>query len=152
MSGAQMVGLKTKWFQHRRLWTGHQCCRWPIEPISPAYRGEVAARYRYVDGAGEIGIIASITEPFCRDCHRARLSADGKLHTCLFSGLGWDVLGELRREGAGESLTNYIANIWGDRSDRYSDERAGRDRADKVCGEAGNELLRGVNCPSKVGG
>ncbi|HZP59540.1 MAG TPA: GTP 3',8-cyclase MoaA, partial [Opitutaceae bacterium] len=69
---------------------------WPLEPLAPAYRGEVAARYRYADGRGEIGLISSVTEPFCRDCHRARLSADGKLYTCLFASLGWDVLGALR--------------------------------------------------------
>jgi cyclic pyranopterin phosphate synthase len=60
--------------------------RWPLEPVGPAYRGEVAARYRYVDGRGEIGLISSVTEPFCRDCHRARLSADGRFFTCLFAG------------------------------------------------------------------
>ncbi len=97
--------------------------RWPIEAIAPAYRGEVAARYRYSDGAGEIGIIASITEPFCRDCHRARLSADGKLHKCLFSALGWDVLSELRKGANYDKLTQFIADIWGKRRDRYSDER-----------------------------
>lgn len=106
--------------------------RWPIEPISPAYRGEVAARYRYLDGAGEIGIIASITEPFCRDCHRARLSADGKLHTCLFSALGWDVLGKLREGLSDEDLTHYISGIWGKRQDRYSDERAERTANDSL--------------------
>lgn len=100
--------------------------RWPLEPVAPAYRGEVAARYRYVDGSGEVGIIASITEPFCRDCHRARLSADGKLHTCLFSAGGWDVLGELRKGSDHESLTRFIGQIWGNRADRYSDERADR--------------------------
>ena len=99
---------------------------WPIEPVSPAYRGEVAARYRYRDGAGEIGIIASITEPFCRDCHRARISADGKLHTCLFSALGWDVLGKYRELNNLQSLVAYVAGIWGQRQDRYSDERAER--------------------------
>ncbi len=101
--------------------------RWPIEPITPAYRGEVAARYRFIDGSGEIGIIASITEPFCRDCHRARLSADGKMHTCLFSALGWDVLGKWRGGCSHEELVGYIAGIWGRRVDRYSDERAERD-------------------------
>ena len=70
--------------------------KWPLEAVGPAYRGEVASRYRYVDGRGEIGLISSVTEPFCRDCHRARLSADGKLFTCLFASLGWDVLGALR--------------------------------------------------------
>jgi cyclic pyranopterin phosphate synthase len=106
--------------------------KWSIEPIAPAYRGEVAARYRYTDGAGEIGIIASITEPFCRDCHRARLSADGKLHTCLFSALGWDVLSELRKGAAGDSLTRYISGIWAGRADRYSDERSEREARGEV--------------------
>ena len=100
--------------------------RWPIEPVSPAYRGEVASRYRYNDGMGEIGIIASITEPFCRDCHRARLSADGKLHTCLFSSLGWDVLGKYRETKDMKVLEEYLTQVWGGRRDRYSDERAER--------------------------
>ena len=65
--------------------------RWPLEPIEPAYPGEVATRYRYLDGAGEIGIIASVTQPFCGDCTRARLSADGKLYTCLFAAAGHDL-------------------------------------------------------------
>lgn len=97
---------------------------WPLEPVGPAYRGEVAARYRYRDGAGEIGLISSITEPFCRDCHRARLSADGKLYTCLFTALGWDVLGCLRSGADDEALRAYVARIWASRVDRYSDERA----------------------------
>jgi cyclic pyranopterin phosphate synthase len=97
---------------------------WPLEPIGPAYRGEVAARYRYVDGRGEIGLIRSVTEPFCRDCHRARLSADGKLYTCLFASLGWDVLGCLRAGADDAELENFLARIWRGRLDRYSDERA----------------------------
>ena len=97
---------------------------WPIEPANPAYRGEVAARYRYVDGRGEIGLISSVTEPFCRDCHRARLSADGKLYTCLFASLGWDVLGCLRAGADGAELAGYVRRIWAGRLDRYSDERA----------------------------
>jgi len=97
---------------------------WPLEPIGPAYRGEVAARYRYRDGRGEIGLISSVTEPFCRDCHRARLSADGKLYTCLFASLGWDVLGALRAGANGAELENFLARIWRGRLDRYSDERA----------------------------
>ena len=97
---------------------------WPLEPVGPAYRGEVAARYRYRDGRGEIGLISSVTEPFCRDCHRARLSADGKLFTCLFASLGWDIL-DCLRAGAGEAeLENFVARIWRGRVDRYSDERA----------------------------
>jgi GTP 3',8-cyclase len=97
---------------------------WPIEPASPAYRGEVAARYRYLDGRGEIGLISSVTEPFCRDCHRARLSADGKLYTCLFASLGWDVLGCLRAGADDAELAGYVRRIWAGRLDRYSDERA----------------------------
>ncbi len=97
---------------------------WVLIPAGPLYRGEVAARYRYADGRGEIGVISSVTEPFCKDCNRARLSADGKLHTCLFTGLGWDVLGKLRG-GAGEAeLAEFLRGIWGARADRYSDERA----------------------------
>ncbi len=98
--------------------------RWPLEPIGPAYRGEVAARYRYKDGKGEIGLISSVTEPFCRDCHRARLSADGKLYTCLFASLGWDVLGCLRAGADASGLEHYLKRIWHGRLDRYSDERA----------------------------
>jgi cyclic pyranopterin phosphate synthase len=98
--------------------------RWPLEPAAPAYRGEVAARYRYRDGRGEIGLISSVTEPFCRDCHRARLSADGKIFTCLFSALGWDVLGALRAGADDAELARYVARVWGGRLDRYSDERA----------------------------
>ena len=98
--------------------------RWPIEPIGPAYRGEVAARYRYLDGKGEVGLISSVTEPFCRDCHRARLSADGKLYTCLFASLGWDVLGCLRAGAGDAELSRFIRRVWEGRLDRYSDERA----------------------------
>lgn len=97
---------------------------WPIEPAGPAYRGEVAARYRYRDGRGEIGLISSVTEPFCRDCHRARLSADGKFYTCLFASLGWDVLGCLRAGADDAELARYLTRIWSGRLDRYSDERA----------------------------
>jgi GTP 3',8-cyclase len=99
--------------------------RWPLEPVGPAYRGEVAARYRYADGRGEIGIISSVTEPFCRDCNRARLSADGKLFTCLFASEGSDLLGLLRSGSDDQALSNFVAGIWGARRDRYSDERAG---------------------------
>jgi cyclic pyranopterin phosphate synthase len=97
---------------------------WPLDPVGPAYRGEVAARYRYRDGRGEIGLISSVTEPFCRDCHRARLSADGRLYTCLFASLGWDVLGCLRAGADEPELAQFVARIWRGRGDRYSDERA----------------------------
>jgi cyclic pyranopterin phosphate synthase len=98
--------------------------RWPLEPVGQAYRGEVAARYRYADGSGEIGLIGSVTEPFCRDCHRARLSADGKVFTCLFTSLGWDLLGALRAGADDAELIAYLARVWSGRLDRYSDERA----------------------------
>jgi cyclic pyranopterin phosphate synthase len=98
--------------------------KWPIEPVSPSYRGEVASRYRYTDGKGEIGIISSVTEPFCKDCHRARLSADGQLFTCLFAAKGHDVLGTIRSGASDEQLAEFIGNIWRGRHARYSDERA----------------------------
>ena len=98
--------------------------RWPLEAAAPAYRGEVASRYRYKDGAGEIGLISSVTEPFCSDCHRARLSADGRLFTCLFASLGGDILGCLRAGAGLEELKGYLARVWGGRTDRYSDERS----------------------------
>lgn len=100
--------------------------RWPLEAAGPKYRGEVAARYRYLDGGGEIGLISSITEPFCRDCNRARLSADGKLFTCLFASVGWDLKTALRNGATDADLDAYLRRVWGGRTDRYSDERAER--------------------------
>jgi cyclic pyranopterin phosphate synthase len=99
--------------------------RWPIEPVVRAYRGEVAARYRYLDGGGEVGIVSSVTEPFCKDCNRARLSADGKVFTCLFASSGHDALARVRSGASDEELSAFIAGVWGARTDRYSDERAG---------------------------
>ncbi len=99
--------------------------KWPLEAVGPGYRGEVATRYRYRDGRGQIGIISSVTEPFCRDCNRARLSADGKLYTCLFASLGWDVLGHLRGGADDAEMQRFLTQIWSGRTDRYSDERAG---------------------------
>jgi cyclic pyranopterin phosphate synthase len=98
---------------------------WPLEAVGPAYRGEVAARYRYADGRGEIGIVSSVTEPFCRDCNRARLSADGKLFTCLFAAEGRDVLGLVRSGSSDAEISAFVTGIWSARADRYSDERAG---------------------------
>jgi cyclic pyranopterin phosphate synthase len=98
---------------------------WPIEPVGPAYRGEVAARYRYRDGRGEVGIISSVTEPFCRDCNRARLSADGKLFTCLFASEGRDLLARVRSGEGDGAIAALLSEIWAARTDRYSDERAG---------------------------
>ena len=95
----------------------------PIESLEPNYRGEVARRYRYLDGEGEIGIIASVTQPFCGDCTRARLSTDGKLFTCLFAGQGKDLRGPLRSGATDEELLDIISTVWRLRVDRYSEER-----------------------------
>jgi cyclic pyranopterin phosphate synthase len=87
------------------------------------YRGEVARRYRYRDGAGEIGLISSVTEPFCGDCTRARLSADGHLFTCLFAVSGHDLRGLLRGGASDEDVAEALRVIWTGRSDRYSELR-----------------------------
>jgi GTP 3',8-cyclase len=97
---------------------------WPIEPTDASYRGEVAERWRYLDGRGEFGVISSVTAPFCRDCTRARLSADGKLYTCLFAVDGRDVRAELRSDAGDEVLVAFLADIWGRREDRYSELRS----------------------------
>jgi cyclic pyranopterin phosphate synthase len=96
---------------------------WPIEPLDPTYVGEVATRYRYLDGAGEVGVIASITKPFCRTCSRARLSAKGELYTCLFSGAGHDLRALLRSGCSDEELHTVISGLWTGRTDRYSAQR-----------------------------
>jgi GTP 3',8-cyclase len=96
----------------------------PVEAIEPAYRGEVARRWRYVDGAGEIGVIASVTQPFCGDCTRARLSADGKLYTCLFAVRGHDLRALVRNDADDTSLVDAIASVWRVREDRYSELRS----------------------------
>jgi GTP 3',8-cyclase len=95
----------------------------PLEPLDPAYRGEVAERYRYRDGAGEIGVIASVTQPFCGDCTRARLSADGKLYTCLFAVRGHDLRAVLRSGVGDDEIETAIRAIWTRRTDRYSELR-----------------------------
>ena len=98
--------------------------RWPLEPVDPGYRGEVAQRYRYRDGAGEIGVISSVTQPFCGDCTRARLSADGRLFTCLFATDGHDLRGLLRSGADDNALAEALRVIWTGRSDRYSELRS----------------------------
>jgi cyclic pyranopterin phosphate synthase len=97
---------------------------WAAEPADPGYRGEVADRWRYADGAGEFGIISSVTRPFCRDCTRARLSADGKLYTCLFAVSGRDVRAVLRDGSTDEQLVAFLGDTWRARDDRYSELRA----------------------------
>ncbi len=95
----------------------------PVEPVDANYRGEVAKRYRYLDGEGEIGIIASVSQPFCGDCTRSRLSTDGKLFTCLFAGQGKDLREPLRAGATDQEMLDLISGVWGARVDRYSEER-----------------------------
>ena len=100
----------------------------PLEPLPPRYPGEVAERYRYRDGSGEVGVIASVTRPFCGACTRARLSADGSLYTCLFATTGRD-LRALVRGGAGDDeIAAALGGIWRERTDRYSELRSGQTR------------------------
>ena len=98
--------------------------RWPLEPIDPAYRGEVARRYKYTDGGGEVGVIASVTQPFCGDCTRARLSADGSLYTCLFATRGHDLRALVRGGATDEELRDAVASVCRGRDDRYSELRS----------------------------
>jgi len=94
-----------------------------FEPIEPNYRGEVASRYRFLGTSVEFGIISSISKPFCGDCHRARLSADGGLYTCLFATAGTDLKAKIRSGLSQAELTDFISKIWSARGDRYSEER-----------------------------
>jgi len=95
----------------------------PLEPVTAGYRGEVAQRWRYRDGSGEIGVIASVTQAFCRDCTRARISTEGRLYTCLFATAGHDLRTLLRGGASDDELREAIACIWLGRSDRYSEIR-----------------------------
>ena len=96
----------------------------PVEPIDPNYPGEVAERWRYKDGSGEIGVIASVTQAFCSTCTRARLSAEGKLYTCLFAFKGFDLRDLLRNGATDEEISQAVGRIWGARADRYSEIRS----------------------------
>ena len=96
----------------------------PLEPLEANYSGEVALRYKYRDGGGEIGVIASVTKPFCGDCTRARLSTDGKLYTCLFAGHGTDLRGPMRGGAGDDDLRDLITGVWRLREDRYSELRS----------------------------
>ncbi len=109
LSGAEIVRRVTEEF--------------PAEAIEPAYRGEVAKRWRYTDGDGEFGVITSVTQPFCGDCTRARLSAEGILYTCLFAAGGADLRDTLRSGGSDEKLHGLLADVWRRREDRYSELR-----------------------------
>ncbi len=101
----------------------------PLEPLPAQYRGEVARRFRHRDGGGEIGVITSVTQPFCGDCTRARLSADGRLYTCLFAASGFDLRTPLRAGVSDENLAALIGGIWSARGDRYSEIRSEATRA-----------------------
>lgn len=98
--------------------------RWPLQAVPPKYPGEVASRYRFEDGAGEIGTISSVSQPFCGGCSRARLSSEGVLYTCLFATQGTDFRGPLRSGASDEALVARLREVWLRRSDRYSEERA----------------------------
>jgi cyclic pyranopterin phosphate synthase len=95
-----------------------------LEPVEPSYRGEVARRYRYRDGAGEIGVISSVTQPFCGDCTRARLSAEGRIFTCLFALKGHDLRALIRGGASDDELRAAVDGIWIERKDRYSELRS----------------------------
>jgi cyclic pyranopterin phosphate synthase len=97
---------------------------WPVEPADANYVGEVAQRWRYVDGAGEFGLITSVTQPFCGTCSRARLSAEGKLYTCLFATAGTDLRASLRSGASDAELEELLRGVWQARSDRYSEIRS----------------------------
>ena len=95
----------------------------PLEPVPPNYKGEVANRYRYLDGEGEIGVIASVTKPFCGNCTRARLSSAGEYYTCLFGHHGTDLRAPLRDGASDDQMVQLIGGVWQRRSDRYSELR-----------------------------
>jgi cyclic pyranopterin phosphate synthase len=113
--------------------------KFPLEPVDALYRGEVAKRWRYKDGAGEIGIIASVTQPFCGDCTRSRISAEGKLYTCLFAVRGHDLRALLRSGASDEELAGKLAEIWRIRGDRYSELRT-ESTVDPAIGERKVEM------------
>jgi cyclic pyranopterin phosphate synthase len=98
--------------------------RWPLEPLERGYRGEVAERYGFTDGRGEVGFISSVTQPFCGDCSRARLSSDGVIYTCLFATHGTSLRESLRAGASDEQLLDIMRNTWLQRSDQYSEQRA----------------------------
>jgi len=97
--------------------------RWPLQPVAEPRRGDVAERYAYADGSGEIGFVSSVTAPFCGDCHRARLSSEGSLYTCLFASQGTDLRGPLRAGASDAELLERLRGTWRNRIDRYSEQR-----------------------------
>ena len=122
------VGTKNGW-EVSQVFTSDEVIQannteFPLEPIEPNYKGEVASRYRYVDGSGEIGVISSVSKPFCGDCTRARLSTDGKLITCLFASGGTDLKTPMRSGATDAELAAIINKVWTGRNDRYSELRS----------------------------
>jgi len=99
--------------------------KWDIEPLDADYLGEVASRYRFTDGGGEVGFISSVSAPFCGDCTRLRLSAEGKLYTCLFGSKGTDLRAPLRSEASDDEIRALMKRTWIGREDRYSELRGG---------------------------
>jgi cyclic pyranopterin phosphate synthase len=123
------VGNKNHW-ERKRVVPSREilktvAAQWPLEPVAENYHGEVAERYRFLDGAGEIGFISSVSEPFCGSCTRARLSSDGRLYTCLFATAGTDLRGPLRGGASDADLLGIMRGVWQKRTDRYSELRAG---------------------------
>ena len=120
----------------------------PLSPADPNYAGEVAARWRYNDGGGEIGVITSVSAPFCGDCTRARLTTEGSLVTCLFADGGVDLRGPLREGASDEELRQRIASAWQQRSDRYSEQKPGNNYATKSTPATTPKTPPGTNTPS----
>ena len=131
------VGNRNHWMPdrvvHSRELMQRIEARWPLVATAPGYRGEVAERYRFADGQGEVGFISSVSQPFCGDCTRARLSSEGVLYTCLFATHGTDLREPLRAAASDDELLARIRGIWQARDDRYSEQRKalGRKRSDK---------------------
>jgi GTP 3',8-cyclase len=121
------VGNRNDWNQQRVVPSQQLLerisARWPLSALDPAYAGEVARRYAFDDGGGELGFISSVTQPFCGDCSRARLSSDGKFYSCLFAADGTDLRAPLRGGASDEELLTLIRGVWEQRSDRYSELR-----------------------------
>jgi cyclic pyranopterin phosphate synthase len=121
------VGNRNEWKAERvvpsRELAAAIAARWPMTPRERNYHGEVAERYAFDDGEGEIGFISSVSQPFCSDCSRARLSSDGTLYTCLFATLGTDLRAPLRAGASDEELLDLLRGIWRRRDDRYSERR-----------------------------
>jgi cyclic pyranopterin phosphate synthase len=121
------VGNRNDWARERVVPSqellARVSARWPVTALEPTYSGEVARRYAFADGGGEIGFISSVTQPFCGNCSRARLSSDGKFYTCLFAAEGTDLRAPMRGGASDEELLNLIRAVWHQRTDRYSELR-----------------------------